>query len=716
MQNRSDAANENDALMAIPTNPTNANREDIADLLIEIGTEELPPVTLDSLAESFEKNILSELEVKQLHSISSKRFVTPRRIALFVQGLTKTQPDHQTERRGPALTAAYDSDGNPTKAAEGFARSCGVDLSDLQIRENDKGAWLVYLSSTPGIATIELIPQIVSTALAQLPIPRRMRWGSQDDEFIRPVHWVLLLFGDQVIPATILGVRTGGETYGHRFHHPDPILVSKPSSYQVLLESEGKVCPDFAKRREIIRTQIEMAAAGVDGNALLDLDLLDEVTALVEWPVALVGKFESRFLDIPSEVLISTMQDHQKYFAITDGAGCLLPFFITIANLESRDPNQVITGNERVIRPRFADAEFFWSKDRKQRLSNRIDSLKAVIFQQQLGTLYDKSERISNLARYIAQQCGGNLGWSERAARLAKCDLLTDMVQEFPNLQGIMGRYYALHDGEASEVALALEEQYKPRFAGDELPRTVTGQAIALADRLDTLVGIYSIGQSPSGTKDPFGLRRAALGVSRIIIEKELELDLYDLVKRSLEQIDLKIVKGKLIDEIFDFMLERLRSYYLDHGITADAFDAVFACRPVAPVDFDRRIRAVVKFKELPDAVSLTATNKRVRNLLKKFEGEILFEIKPELLKEKAEQILANKLAELSSEVIRLYEVGLYFEGLSRLASLREFVDAFFDQVMVMTDDSDLRLNRIAMLKQMDNLFLRVADFSHLQL
>ena len=713
MHNRSDNVNENDSLMATSKDATS---ESIDDLLVEIGTEELPPKTLDSLSESFEKNILGGLEAEKLSWNSSKRFVTPRRIALLVRDLARAQPDHQTERKGPALTAAYDSDGNPTKAAEGFARSCKVDLSDLQIRETDKGAWLVHLSTSPGTATVKLIPHIVSTALSQLPIPKRMRWGSQNDEFIRPVHWVILLFGDQIIPATILGVGTGRNTYGHRFHHSGPIAISKPSAYQTLLESEGKVCPDFANRRESIRTQIETAASGVNGKAVVDLDLLDEVTALVEWPVALVGRFESRFLDIPSEVLISTMQDHQKYFPITDDVGRLLPFFIAISNLESRDPNQVITGNERVIRPRFADAEFFWSQDRKQPLSSRIDTLKAVVFQQQLGTLYDKSERIAKLARYIAQQCGGNPGWSERAAHLAKCDLVTDMVQEFPNLQGVMGRYYALHDGEANEVALALEEQYKPRFAGDELPRTGTGQAIALADRLDTLVGIFSIGQSPTGTKDPFGLRRASLGVSRILIERDLSLDLYDLVKRTAEQFDAKVVKSESVDEVFDFMLERLRSYYSDQGIPTDVYESVFVCRPVKPVDFDRRIRAVVKFKEMPEAGSLAAANKRIRNLLKKIDGELPFEVRPELLKEKAEQALADKLTELSFEVAPLCKAGLYYESLARLASLRDFVDAFFDQVMVMTDNSDLRLNRIAILNQMDSLFLRIADFSRLQL
>ena len=712
MQNTLDASNKSDSLMDISTD---TNEKNVDDLLIEIGTEELPPKALNSLAESFEKNILNGLEAEQLNWISSNPFATPRRIALLIKGLTKTQPDHQTERRGPALTAAYDNDGNPTKAAEGFARACGVDLSELEVRENHKGTWLVHISTTPGIATVLLIPQIISKALSQLPISKPMRWGSQNDEFIRPVHWVVLLFGDQIIPTTILGVGTGNKTYGHRFHHPGPIVISKPSDYQTLLESKGKVYPDFARRREIIHTQIEAVAHRVGGNAMVDVDLLDEVTALVEWPVALVGKFDSRFLDIPSEVLISTMHDHQKYFPITDNSGQLLPFFITVANLESRDPEQVIIGNERVIRPRFADAEFFWSQDRKQPLSNRIDTLKTVVFQQQLGTLYDKSGRIAKLARYIAQQCGGNLEWSERAASLAKCDLLTDMVQEFPSLQGIMGRYYALFDGESQEVAVALEEQYQPRFAGDKLPQTVTGQAIALADRLDTLVGIFSIGQLPSGTKDPFGLRRAALGVMRILIEKELTLDLHDLVRRALEQLDPEIVNRNVVDEVFDFILERLRSYYLDQGTSPDVYESVFACRPTKPVDFDRRIRAVVKFKEMPDAANLAAANKRIRNLLRKTDGELPFKIEPDLLEEKAEQELASKLAELGSAVVPLYESGLYFEGLSRMTSLRETLDVFFDQVMVMSDNLDLRFNRLAILNQIDSLFIRVADFSRLQ-
>ena len=688
---------------------------DTRDLLVEIGTEELPPKALANLSLAFENGLREGLEKAGLTWSRLRRFATPRRLAVLIENLPLRQPDRALERRGPALSAAFGPDGCPTKAAEGFARSCGVTVADLQKQETDKGAWLVHLNHEPGAATAGLIPGIVDQALAGLPIPKRMRWGNHDDQFVRPVHWAILLFGDEVIPATIMGVSTGRDTRGHRFHHPQPIRITAPADYARQLADEGKVIADFAERRDRVRIQAETVAAELGGSAVIKLELLDEVTALVEWPVALAGNFERRFLDVPAEALISTMQDNQRYFPVVDGQGRLLPHFITMTNLESRDPAQVRAGNERVIRPRFSDAEFFWNQDRRQPLAARMETLKHVVFQQQLGTMDEKSGRVAQLARFIAGPTHGDADGADRAARLAKCDLMTQMVQEFPELQGIMGRYYALHDQESSEVAQALEEHYLPRFAGDRLPATATGRIVALADRLDTLIGIFAIGQAPSGAKDPFALRRAALGVLRILIEGGLELDLLALLERAATSFDPAIRAEHAVDTVSDFIMDRLRSYYLDQGIRPDTFEAVLDCRPTRPLDFDRRVRAVNAFRELPEAAALAAANKRIRNILRKVDATLPFEVRPDLLIEDAEQALAGRLVELSSEVTPLMEVGLYSEALNRLALLREPVDAFFDQVLVMAEDAAVRDNRIALLNELGSLFLRVADFSRLQ-
>jgi glycyl-tRNA synthetase beta chain len=688
---------------------------DTRDLLVEIGTEELPPKALANLSLAFENGLREGLEKAGLTWSRLRRFATPRRLAVLIENLPLRQPDRALERRGPALSAAFGPDGCPTKAAEGFARSCGVTVADLQKQETDKGAWLVHLNHEPGAATAGLIPGIVDQALAGLPIPKRMRWGNRDDQFVRPVHWAILLFGDEVIPATIMGVSTGRDTRGHRFHHPQPIRITAPADYARQLADEGKVIADFAERRDRVRIQAETVAAELGGSAVIKLELLDEVTALVEWPVALAGNFERRFLDVPAEALISTMQDNQRYFPVVDGQGRLLPHFITMTNLESRDPAQVRAGNERVIRPRFSDAEFFWNQDRRQPLAARMETLKHVVFQQQLGTMDEKSGRVAQLARFIAGPTHGDADGADRAARLAKCDLMTQMVQEFPELQGIMGRYYALHDQESSEVAQALEEHYLPRFAGDRLPATATGRIVALADRLDTLIGIFAIGQAPSGAKDPFALRRAALGVLRILIEGGLELDLLALLERAATSFDPAIRAEHAVDTVSDFIMDRLRSYYLDQGIRPDTFEAVLDCRPTRPLDFDRRVRAVNAFRELPEAAALAAANKRIRNILRKVDATLPFEVRPDLLIEDAEQALAGRLVELSSEVTPLMEVGLYSEALNRLALLREPVDAFFDQVLVMAEDAAVRDNRIALLNELGSLFLRVADFSRLQ-
>ncbi len=685
------------------------------DLLIEIGTEELPPKALSTLAAAFEQGIRTGLEKAGFTDLALRSFATPRRLAVLVAQLPLRQADRQVERRGPALSAAFGPEGQPTKAAEGFARSCGVTVAELQRQETDKGVWLVQVSTEPGAATADLIPGIVADALAELPIPKRMRWGDRDDEFVRPVHWVVLLFGDEVIPATLMGVAAGRETRGHRFHRPEPIRLTAPADYAHQLATEGWVIADFAERRAQIRAQAETLAAQLQGLAVIKPDLLDEVTALVEWPVALAGNFEPRFLAVPAEALISTMQDHQRYFPVVDQQGRLLPHFITITNLDSRDPAQVRAGNERVIRPRFSDAEFFWNQDRKQPLAARQEALKQVVFQQRLGTVAAKSARVAALACVIAEQSQGHLAWAERAAQLAKCDLLTQMVQEFPELQGIMGRYTAQHDGEAPEVALALEEQYLPRFAGDRLPQTATGRILALAERLDTLLGIFAIGQAPSGAKDPFALRRAALGVLRLLIEGQLPLDVLALLERAAGRFDPALRADQAVEPVFQFVMERLRGYYADQGVRPDVFEAVLECRPTRPLDFDRRVRAVAAFRELPEAASLAAANKRIRNIRKKVETALPSTVQAALLIEEAEQALAGRLAELTADVVPLLDAGQYAAALQQMASLRAPVDAFFEQVLVMAEDPALRANRLALLDALGGLFLRVADFSRLQ-
>lgn len=687
--------------------------EQTCDLLIEIGTEELPPKALADLAAGLEKQLLITLVKAELSFADTHRYATPRRLAVLIHDLSVQQPGRRLERRGPAVQAAYDDTGKPTKAALGFARSCGVEIDELQILETDKGTWLVYVRTEPGMSTATLLPALLDTVLQNLPIPKYMRWGTGEAQFVRPVHWVILLFGDQVIPATILGVVADRKTYGHRFHHPDPLFIGSPNDYQTLLETEGKVIPDFDKRRRLIQAQLKDRAAEIGGRVIINNDLLNEVTALVEWPVALTGNFDPGFLEVPAEALISTLQGNQKCFPVLDTSDRLLPHFIAVSNVESREPAQVKAGFERVIRPRFSDAKFFWDQDRKQSLASRLEALKGVVFQQQLGSLYDKSQRVAELSRWIAETLRAHANSAERAAWLAKCDLLTEMVQEFPDLQGIMGRYYALHDGESEEVARAIEEHYRPRFAGDQLPQSRTGQIVALADRLDSLIGIFAIGQAPSGAKDPFALRRAALGVVRISIEGDLDLDLMELLENAAKR--LAFLSDPTVDSVFDFIMERLRGYYAEHDFRPDEFEAVLECRPKRLLDFDKRLRAVAEFRRLPEAESLTAANKRIRNILRRAEEETPSQVDPKLFQENAESILTQHLKKVSAETAPLLNAGLYREALGRIAELRQSVDNFFDQVMVMTEDPLLRGNRLALLKKLSDLFLRVADFSRLQ-
>ena len=685
------------------------------DLLIEIGTEELPPKALRRLSLAFADAMNKELAATGLRPEKTLVYAAPRRLALLIKALPVSQADRESVRRGPALTAAFDDDGCPTQAAIGFAGSCSVDVEALDRLETAKGSWLSYRVVEKGQATAALVPGLLVKSLAALPIPTRMRWGDRDDEFVRPIHWVVLLFGDEVIDAHILGVKTGRNTHGHRFHHPQGMYLAEPEAYLPLLETEGHVLPDYAARREAVRAQVVEQANLLGGEALIDDDLLDEVTALVEWPVAISGQFDTDFLQVPSEALISSMQDHQKYFPVVDNNGKLLAHFITVANLASRDPAQIKAGNERVIRPRLADAAFFWRQDRKQTLAARADKLRSMVFQKRLGTLFDKQERVAALAGRIAATIGADTAHAERAARLSKCDLLTSMVYEFPELQGIMGRYYALHDGEPAAVADAIQQHYLPRFAGDDLPAAGVAQAVALADRLDSLVGIFAIGQQPTGDKDPFALRRAALGVIRICIEKGLDLDLDELLKAAATAFADELDASPAVAEVFAYVMDRLRGYYQEQGVEVDLVDAVLATHPLRLLDIDRRIQACRSFRLLPQAQSLAAANKRISNILKKTGQTIPDSVEASRLTEDAEKQLADALTEMHHAVVPMLDAGDYTPALTRLAGLRNSVDAFFDQVMVMVDDEALRTNRLALLKSLRDLFLRVADLSRLQ-
>ena len=685
------------------------------DLLIEIGTEELPPTALNKLSTAFYNGVKEGLEKADLSFSEIKKFAAPRRLALVISDLDVKQKDKIVERRGPALAAAFDEEGCPSKAAEGFARSCGVKVDDLEKLETDKGTWLNFKAEQKGQATSELIAAIVQTSLDKLPIAKRMRWADLDAQFVRPVQWLILLFGNDVIDAEILSVKSGRETRGHRFHHPETITIPSPAEYEMLLETHGKVIADFDRRKEAVRGQVNEIALSVSGKAMIDEDLLEEVSSMVEWPVAVMGGFEERFLDIPQEALILTMKTNQKYFYVVDKKGALMPHFITVSNIESKDVTKIQEGNERVIRPRFADAEFFWSQDRKSKLADQTERLGTVVFQKKLGTLLDKTTRVGKLASAIADQLAGDTQLALRAAELCKCDLMTEMVGEFGSLQGVMGHYYAKHDGENDEVAAALEEYYKPKFAGDTLPQSVTSQSLAIADRLDTLVGIFAIGQTPTGDKDPFALRRASLGVLRILIENELDLDLLHLIKVAATQHDASIKAPEAEMGVLDFMLDRLNAYYLDKGIRPDVLDAVLSTKPTKPLDINNRLLAVDAFRQRAEATSLAAANKRIGNILKKVKGDLPTAIDNALLVENAEKELHQILTKLDDKVQSLIDSAQYQDALAELSSLREPVDQFFDDVMVMADDEALKNNRIALLHKLHSLFLQIADISKLQ-
>ena len=683
------------------------------DFLVELGTEELPPKALKPLSDAFTQGISKGLQEAGIAFGKVESFATPRRLAVRIRSLGDAQPDKPVEKRGPAVKAAFDDAGNPTRALTGFATSLGITPDQLDTLETDRGAWVVYRTIEKGRPTVELLPELVDQSLAALPIPKRMRWGAHRTEFVRPVHWAIMLFGNKVIDTPIMGLTPGNKTRGHRFHCPKFLIVPTPGDYEVVLHQEGYVIADFAERREKIRRGVTaIAKTQADGLAVIDDDLLDEVTALNEWPVPLMGRFEERFLEVPAEALISSMKEHQKYFHVVSADGRMLPLFITVANLESKDPKQVISGNEKVIRPRLADAAFFYETDRKTSLEDRIDQLKPIVFQDKLGSIYDKSVRVAALAEKIAAAINGDPALAKRAAMLAKTDLVTEMVLEFTDLQGIMGQYYAANDGEHQDVASALNEQYMPRFAGDDLPTSLTGCAVAIADRLDSLVGLFGINQPPSGTRDPFALRRASLGVLRIVIGRELPLDLQTCCEWA-EQNFSVLTEQSTASTVVDYMLERFRAHYEEQGINAEVYLAVHARRPTRPLDFDRRVNAVEAFRQLPEAQSLAAANKRVSNILMKQGGEGIGElIEDSLLQDPAEKALAQQIRKQTAAVLPLFEKGDYAAALSSLASLREPVDNFFDEVMVMAEDDATRNNRLAMLNSLRNLFLRVADIS----
>lgn len=689
------------------------------DFLIEIGTEELPPKALRSLMEAFGANLGAGIADARLTHGEVHSFASPRRLAVIVDKLAHSQEDRKVEKKGPPVKVAFDADGEPTPAATAFATKCGTTIDALDRIGTPKGEWLVFHAVETGKAAAELLPHIIERALAALPIPRRMRWGAGDAEFVRPVHWIVMLHGKDVIDASVMGIAAGRESRGHRFHSSGPITIGAPGDYLDALENDGYVIADFMRRRELVRDGVTAAAEQAGGSVVNGESLYDEVAALVEWPVPIVGAFDELFLELPREVVVSTLTGHQRYFPVADDSNTLLPHFITVANIESKDPEQVIEGNERVIRPRLADAAFFWDSDRRKTLEARIESLRDVVYQRELGSVFDKSQRISRQAAWIANVLGADGATVARAADLAKCDLVTGMVGEFPDLQGTMGRYYAIADREPDIVADAIAEHYQPRFAGDELPASLAGQILAVADKLDTVAGIFSIGKKPSGNRDPFGLRRAALGVVRILIECGVDVDLKALIARAVsEQPAGKSSADELCAEIYAFISDRLRSYFLDRdsGLSIETFEAVMVRQPASLLDFDRRLAAVQTFARLDQAESLSAANKRIANILRKAGDPVDLAVSAKLFEHDAEQALYSALDNSREKVGPMLEQRRYAEILNELADLRDPVDRFFDDVMVMAEDDAIRNNRLALLGEVRSLFLDVADISRLSI
>lgn len=686
----------------------------VNDFLVELGTEELPPKALKNLMASFAETIENNLKAAELSFTAIKPFAAPRRLAVLVENLASETPSKELVVWGPPAAIAFDKDGNPTKAALAFAEKNGIAASELKAENDGKAEKLVARITTQGKKTVELLEGVVTDALAKLPIAKRMKWGSKREEFVRPVHWLVMLFGSDVVNASVLGLTAGRASRGHRFHYNNTIELANARDYASALKNTGYVVADFAERSAIIKEQVEAEAKKVGGVAVIDPALLDEVTALVEWPVALTGKFEERFLAVPSEALIASMKEHQKYFHVVDANGKLKNNFITVANIQSKDAAQIIDGNERVIRPRLSDAAFFFETDKKTTLASLRERLKTIVFQAQLGTIFEKTERVAKLAQHIASKLNADEQSAVRAAELSKSDLVTNMVGEFDDMQGIAGFYYALNDGENAEVAAAMNEQYMPRFAGDQLPATVTGTIIALADRLDTISGIFGIGQQPTGSKDPFALRRASIAVLRLLVEKNLALDLRELLTFAKAQHKNLTVGDELVEQVLNYMLDRFRAMFEDANIPAEVFQSVTAKQLSQPLDINQRVLAVHEFSKLPQAQALAAANKRVSNILAKQNADTNFLVNAELLKEDAEKDLFKAVSLKAGVVTPLFAAREYTKALAALADLQPTVDAFFDSVMVMCDDQALQQNRLALLQQLRGLFLEVADISYL--
>ncbi|WP_331345046.1 glycine--tRNA ligase subunit beta [Cellvibrio sp. UBA7661] len=684
-----------------------------ADFLVELGTEELPPKNLKNLMNAFVESIQTDLTALELSFASVKAYAAPRRLAVLVENLASETPSKELVVWGPPAAIAF-KDGEPTKAALAFAEKNGIAPSELKAESDGKAEKLVARISQQGQKTTALLEKIVSDALAKLPIAKRMKWGSTREEFVRPVHWLVMLFGSDVVNASVLGLTAGRTTRGHRFHYNNNIELAKASDYASVLKNTGYVVADFAERSATINAQVEAEAKKVGGVAVIDADLLDEVTALVEWPVALTGKFEERFLSVPAEALVASMKEHQKYFHVVDANGKLKNNFITVANIESKDAAQIINGNERVIRPRLSDAAFFFETDKKTTLASLRERLKTIVFQAQLGTIFDKTERVAGLAKLIAGKLNADAASAERAAQLCKSDLVTNMVGEFDDMQGIAGYYYALNDGENAEVAAAMNEQYMPRFAGDQLPQTITGTIIALADRLDTISGIFGIGQQPTGSKDPFALRRASIAVLRLLVEKNLSLDLRELLTFAKAQHKNLTVGDELVEQVLGYMLDRFRAMFEDAQIPAEVFQSVTAKQLSQPLDINQRVLAVNEFSKLPQAQALAAANKRVSNILAKQNAAVNTDVNSALLQEEAEKNLAAAITAKETVVAPLFAAREYTKALAALADLQPTVDAFFDSVMVMCDDAALQQNRLALLSKLRGLFLEVADISYL--
>ncbi|ENM5890915.1 glycine--tRNA ligase subunit beta [Vibrio mimicus] len=684
------------------------------EFLIELGTEELPPKQLRTLAEAFAANFAAELATADIAHEGVTWFATPRRLALKVTNLAESQPDRVVEKRGPAVNVAFDADGKPTKAAEGWARGNGITVEQAERLVTDKGEWLLFKEQVQGQQTASVVVEMAAKALANLPIAKPMRWGDKETQFIRPVKTLTILFGSELIQGEILGVKSDRIVRGHRFMGEPEFTIESAEQYPAILEERGKVIADYATRKAMIIEGSQQAAKQLGGIADLEDALVEEVTSLVEWPVVMTAKFEEKFLKVPAEALVYTMKGDQKYFPVYDANKKLLPNFIFVSNIESKEPRHIVEGNEKVVRPRLADAEFFFNTDRKRPLVDRLSLLENAIFQQQLGTIKDKTDRITELAGYIAEQIGADVEKSKRAGLLAKCDLMTSMVFEFTDTQGVMGMHYARHDGEAEEVAVALNEQYMPRFAGDELPSRGVSAAVAMADKLDTIVGIFGIGQAPKGS-DPFALRRASLGVLRILVEYGYQLDLVDLIAKAKSLFGDRLTNANVEQEVIEFMLGRFPTWYQDAGFSIDIIQAVLARNPTKPADFDQRVKAVSHFRALEEAEALAAANKRVGNILAKYDGELGEEIDLALLQEDAEKALAEAVEIMAEALEPAFATGNYQEALSKLAGLRAPVDAFFDNVMVMADDEALKKNRLTLLNKLRNLFLQIADISLLQ-